>query len=597
MIKGLFRNKLLVAVVCVAVVVAFWAARSRNSAKPASATYPLYVVKKGKLELAVTGSGNVSASERVAARAKVSGTVKEVLVKIGDQVTAGQPLVVLENQDVINAFEQARLSLEAARVKYNDLTKVPTEGDIKAAEARVAQARENLRQKREELEDLTVKAPIAGALSQFNLSVGDEISPGQQVAVIVDESVIKFNAAVYQADVSRIQIGRKATVVIGSDLAWSSTKAYEGIITNVAREGSGTGKNATFNVTIEIPNVDGQLRAGMTGYLQSIEMGDETVLWPTITGTTSAKERKVVISKTGGKVKQVLVKEGQLVAANQVLAVLENGSVEAAVKDAEAALAKAEQDLKDLLSRKTVGTESEIAIQKTQLDQAALNYSLKQRDVDELVVKAPISGTVTYIAVKKGDQVNAHAEVCAISNLSRLSLVVAVDELDVGKLRLGMSAEVTTQALPGKTFKATVTEIAFEGTVKDGVASYNVTLELEEGALKGGLMPGMSADAKIITASKENVIAIPAEAVRSRAQRKYVYVLKDGQPQPVDVTVGMSSDSQVEITSGLQEGDKVILSNPEQSTRNVGPFMPGVPAGGVRPQSQGATSRQGGTSR
>ncbi|MGB9867702.1 MAG: efflux RND transporter periplasmic adaptor subunit [Bacillota bacterium] len=595
MVKKLFRSKLLVAVLVVAVVVAFWVIRSRNTAKPASTTYPLYEVKKGKLELAVTGSGNVSASERVTARAKVAGTVKEVLVKIGDQVTEGQPLVVLENQDVVNAFEQARLSLEATRVKYNDLTKAPTEGDIKAAEAKVAQARENLRQRKEELEDLQVKAPIAGALSQFSLDVGDEVTAGQQVAVVVDESVIKFNAAVYQADVSKIEVGRKATVVIGSDLAWSSTKAYEGIITNVAREGSGTGKNATFNVTIEIANVDGQLRAGMTGYLQSIEMGDETVLWPTITGSTSAKERKVVISKTGGKVKQVLANEGQLVSAGQVLAVLENGSVEAAVKDAEAALATAEENLRDLLSRKTVGTESEIAVQRTQLDQAVLNYNLKQRDVDELVVKAPCSGTVTYVAVKKGDQVSANAEMCAISNLSRLSLVVAVDELDVGKLKVGMAAEVTTQALPNKTFKATVTEIALEGTVKDGVASYDVTLELEEGALKGGLVPGMSADAKIITASKENVIAIPAEAVRSRAQRKYVYVLKDGQPQAVDVTVGMSSDSQVEITSGLQEGDKVILSNPEQSSRNVGPFMPGVP-GGARPQSQ-STSRQGGTNR
>lgn len=572
----LLKSKLVVGIVALVIVGgAVVAVQRRSASKPASASYPLYEVKRGKLEIAVTGSGNISALDRVSTRAKVAGTVAKILVNEGDQVEAGQPMIVLDNQDVVDAYRQATLELEAAQLRYNDLAKAPGDPELKAAEAKLVQAREAVKQKQEDADNLQVKSPIAGALSQFKLSVGDDVAPGQQVAVVIDESVIKFNAAVYQADVKKIEVGKRATVVIGSDLAWSSDKSYTGTISAVAREGSGTGKNATFNVTIDIPNVDGQLRAGMTGYVQSIEMGDETVIWPTITGTTSANQRKAIVSETGGKVKEVLVREGQNVAPGQVLLVLENGSVMAALEQAEAELKLAQKEWDDLLSRKTVGTSSDVSQQAIKLEQARLAYEQSKRDMDELTIKAPISGTVSAISVKVGDRVSQNQEVGAVSNLSKLKLVVPVDELDVGKLKVGMPAEVTSQALPGKKFKATVSKIAVEGTVKEGVASYDVTLELEDSARAGGLVPGMSADGRIVADSRDGVISIPAEALRTRGGNRYVYILKDGKPEAVNVTVGLASETAVEITSGLKEGDKVILSNPENN-RTFTPFMGGM---------------------
>lgn len=231
-------------------------------------------------------------------------------------------------------------------------------------------------------------------------------------------------------------------------------------------------------------------------------------------------------------------------------------------------------------------------------------------------ITAPDDGTITTLSVLPGERVQIGQTVAHLTNYSNFETVAAIDEMDIPKVSVGQTATVTVSAIPDQTFTGTVTAIANEGTSTNGVSTFNVTVHIDKPA---GLKVGMSTQANILTASKDNALYVPVDAVHSFNGQKFVLLATNngsqnsqgnqngqksgnwqgnqngqgsgnsqgnqtgqgsgnwqgnqnrqrgqngqsnfGGGQRVFVTTGLTNSDYVEITSGLTEGQTVRLPN------------------------------------
>ncbi|MGI6066956.1 MAG: efflux RND transporter periplasmic adaptor subunit [Bacillota bacterium] len=226
----------------------------------------------------------------------------------------------------------------------------------------------------------------------------------------------------------------------------------------------------------------------------------------------------------------------------------------------------------------STGLQNEIKIQELQVKQSQLSLQEQLESIDDTVVFAPISGVISQVNVTTGERVSENSTVAIVSDMNALEVVIPVDELDINSIQLGMEASVRVNSIPDRNFKAVVSDIAYEGTVSGGVASYDVTLTLQN---INGLKPGMSGTGEIITARKDQVLWLPIEAVQQRGGEKFVMVRKDGKDEAVNVQVGLVSDNMAEITEGLAEGDEVVyMAASGGQSQMRGRMMMPTPGGG-----------------
>jgi macrolide-specific efflux system membrane fusion protein len=183
---------------------------------------------------------------------------------------------------------------------------------------------------------------------------------------------------------------------------------------------------------------------------------------------------------------------------------------------------------------------------------------------------------------------------------NQIQATVNLTEIDVTKIKVGQKVTMTLDAFPDKTFTGHVSAINTNGSVSSGVTEYPTTISFD--SAPSNIYPNMGVNATIITNIKDDVLLVPTSAIQSSNGQSTVRVIKNGQVQTIDVTVGDSNDTQTEIQSGLQEGDMVVTSVVTPTTGSsttTSPFGGGGGFGGVRAGGGfgggNATFRTGGT--
>lgn len=226
--------------------------------------------------------------------------------------------------------------------------------------------------------------------------------------------------------------------------------------------------------------------------------------------------------------------------------------------------------------RKYLDADANINAAKASLSSAWLSYQQSSA-----IITAPITGTVTGLSLVPGMVISSSTSSSSSSSTSSTSssqkvasitsngpflISVNLTEIDVPQVKLDNKVTVTFDALPDKTFTGTVLSIDTAGSVSSGVTTYPTTIQLDD--IPKGIYSNMAATANIITNTRDNVLLVPSSAVQTQNGQSTVRVLKNGQPQTVQVEIGASSDTQVEITSGLSEGADVITNNSSTSTQS-----------------------------
>jgi HlyD family secretion protein len=307
------------------------------------------------------------------------------------------------------------------------------------------------------------------------------------------------------------------------------------------------------------------------------------------TGFLSSRGSVELKFNKSGKIKEIMVEEGDYVKEGEILARLEDDQERLALLQAENALKEA---LLELESAK-IGRfpPSDIEKKERKVKEKQLELQLKRKELEDTVLKAPFSGTVSKIYVEKGElvsgeTVSASRAILRLIDTSKLFADVTVDEVDISQVKLGQQVKITVDAYPDEIFSGKVIYIAPEATTTSGLVVIEVKIELQKVDPK--LKPGFTASADIIVGEAKNVVFLPVEAVRERGGRYFVLVLKEEKPSPQMVEVGISDGTYVEIKKGLKEGEVVLSSGltpiiemrrAQKETEERRP--PGLP-GGVR---------------
>jgi HlyD family secretion protein len=228
---------------------------------------------------------------------------------------------------------------------------------------------------------------------------------------------------------------------------------------------------------------------------------------------------------------------------------------QATLDNAKVSLAQAEKNM-DTSTRTAQAT----------LDSAKLAVEQAQRSLDQASLYAPFDGVVSEVNFGVGDTGGTSTAVSVV-DLSSLQVTLTIAEVDMAQLKPGESAQMTMDAVPGKTYQAKVLSIGPVGTVSSGVVNYPVTVSITNADAQ--VKPGMTANLAIEVNRRENVLLLPTRAVRTQENQKTVTVVRDGQSVQTPVTTGLSNDQSVEITSGLQEGDVVAVNQTQTRSSNA----------------------------
>ena len=201
--------------------------------------------------------------------------------------------------------------------------------------------------------------------------------------------------------------------------------------------------------------------------------------------------------------------------------------------------------------------EAKVAAARAALERAKVQVSYTK-------IKAPISGVIASVATQEGETVaaglNAPTFVTVI-DLDRLQVDAFVDEVDIGKITLGQKAVFTVDAYPGHEFTGSVEAIYPRAVIQENVINYDVVVAID-GRGDKILRPEMTTAVTILLNAKENVLAIPTQAVRREQGKTLVYVKTAGGFDQRQIVVGWKDGSWIEVVKGLREGETVFLQKP-----------------------------------
>ena len=179
------------------------------------------------------------------------------------------------------------------------------------------------------------------------------------------------------------------------------------------------------------------------------------------------------------------------------------------------------------------------------------------------VIRAPLSGVVGSVSTREGETVAAGLSAptfVTIVDLKRLQLDAYVDEVDIGRIKVGQKGVFSVDAFPDKEFHGRVTAIYPQAVIQDNVVTYDCIIKIDT-PYAGLLRPQMTANVMIEVENRENVLVLPVGAVKRRAGKSVVFRTENPDKE-VPVSTGWRDDSLVEITSGLSEGETILLIPP-----------------------------------
>jgi HlyD family secretion protein len=233
----------------------------------------------------------------------------------------------------------------------------------------------------------------------------------------------------------------------------------------------------------------------------------------------------------------------------------ERASARSAIVQAEAALERLQAGV----------SEEDLILSQIQVQQAQLSLVRAQQQVEATLLTAPHAGTITRVGVREGE-LGGGQPAFILTDLSHYHLELSVDEIDIGRVRLGQSARVTLDALPEEFLSGYLDFVAETPQLDSGVVTYRVTVDLEPSEVP--LRVGMTANVEIVTERREEVLLVPNRFVRidRTTGRASVDRLRGTQIQPVEIQIGLRDDTFSEVLAGLEEGDVVVLVR--QSTRD-----------------------------
>ena len=489
--------KWLVPVLCVAVAGGVFLLRPQQ-AKPASvdASYTEAAPERRDVTNTLSGTGTLNPANTYTVKSLVEGKVLTGTIEEGDIVEESNVLYTIDSSDASTNFEKAEIAMQQAQRSYDKV-----------------------------VDRQYVRAEVAGVVSSLKVTKGDEVTSGQEVAVIRDSSRMLLTLEFPAADAANFSVGQSAAVTLDGTF-----EQLDGTVTSVSgTDALSAGNLLTRTVTITVKNAGGLTTAqAATASINGVSsIGSATFAY---------QAERTLTAQAAGTVTSINVQEGSEVAKDDIILGLSGDDLTESIQSASESLRSAEISMQNL-------------------QDAMNNYT----------ITAPISGTIIEKDAKVGDAVKSGDTLCIVYDLSYLEMRINVDELQISSISVGQKVQITADAVPDKTYVGTVTRVSMKGTSNGGTTTYPVTIRIDD---TDGLRPGMNANAEIVVAEANNALVVPNAAV---VRGSYVLVTKDSPSAAnadtamaapegfvyVPVKTGVSDDDYTQIVNGIQEGDTI----------------------------------------
>lgn len=521
-----------------------------------------------------------------------AGRVSRVDVKVGDTVKAGQALAALESDDLTNALASAQANQRSQQIRLDDLLDGSSAAELAAAEQAVASAQATLTKAENDYQDL-IDGPSAAELSATEQGVSAaaaQLASAQATLEKLENTPSAADLAAAEAGVASAQ----------SALTAAQNSAANAGDTLASAADSLTGAEENYCAADSAP-------AFCTVSATPISSGDAVLMDLALGGADAALASAVISANNTYKVAAngkssadaaVAAAQDALNSAEAKLDAVNDGpaqddvdAAEAAVASANAALAAARAKLADLQDGPTAlqvstalaaGDAARAALTAAQerLDEAlrgpdtnaieqqrqavriaAIAVEGAQIRLENAQIISPFDGTVAAVNIQPGEFSSAAATEPAIVLLTpdALLLEMQVGETDYPNLKLDQGGVVIFDGIPGKPYPFRVTQIGLSPTITQGVVTYKVKGSLVVLPDSPRPAPGMNARGQITTASKPDVLVVPPRAIRRRGTEQVVDVRRDGAVVEQVVTTGVSDNDNVEILTGLADGDSVVV--------------------------------------
>ncbi len=535
-------HKFIAFIIIVAVVGGGYYEYKHLTAGTVTTQYVTSAAEKGTLVVSVSGSGQVSASNQTNIQAQVSGIVSSVPVTDNQKVKAGQILVILDTTNDERAVRNAQSSLENAQLALQTLLQPPSTSTLLQSQQSVVQSQQSLQNGQNSL------------ASDYTSAYADVSN------VFIDLSGVMagLNNVLYSTSINKIQANVDAYTNLIADINANATQYHDSAISGYQaayaayNQALADYKNSSINSstsTIE------SLLSETYGTLKIVSTANSNVknLLDLVNTTLQQQGNLKIpaqlnvdetsmqsyISTTNNHLQTILQIQNSIQSDKQAITI---GQI--SVKQTAAALEQLQSG----------PTQLQIQTQKLSVTQAQNALSDAKENLNNDYVRAPFDGIITDITARVGQPASGTLAVL-VSNAQLAQ--ATLNEVDVVNVKVGQQATVTFDALPDMTLTGKVSEVDTIGTVVQGVVSYNVQVALD--VSNDQVRPGMSDTLAIITNVKQDVLLVPNAAISTKSDASYVQVLgADGLPTQVEVTTGLANDTQTEILSGINEGDKVV---------------------------------------
>jgi HlyD family secretion protein len=593
-------------------------ARARAKAKPQIETAQ---VERGDVTNVVSATGTLQPLTTVDIKSKAGGRVDVLAVEVGTVVKPGQLIAKIDPTDTLETVRTAR-------------------ADVDASHARVKQAQDNLR-----LQQLQYETAVRQAKEQLR-SAQVRLAQAQRQAAIqpklTDSSIAQAKAS-YEAAVEALRQLEKATLPQAKAAAESAYEQADSAL-KAAEEDLRMLKEATLpqgraqalsalnqaktNVEVAKKEWERQQDLRQRGYVaqsavESAKNRYEVAVaqldaaqkkWDTLeaehsSDLRSAEHRVAQARASRASAKQKLEtlaaeQSAELAAARarvaQAKAQWENAqanriqdtlkqddvaAARAAVQQAQAALAQAQANAIQVQVRA-----ADIATARATVASSAARLQNAETQFEQTVITAPRAGVVLQKYVEQGtiisSGVSAFSEgtsIVQLGDISRMFVEVLVDEADIGSVDIDQQVDIVVDAYPDELFEGKVTRIDPRAETTQNVTTIKVTVEVDNPDAR--LKPGMNASCDFVVERAENVLVVPAEAVKEDERGGAMVTVLQGEQQiPRKVVTGISSGEVTEIKSGLTEGELVVTAviDPQAMGQGQSQFRgPGGPMGGM----------------
>jgi HlyD family secretion protein len=531
----------------------------------------------GSLASEVSASGQLVAQEDATLTMGATGRVERVNVQAGDRVQAGNILVQLKDDDLERALTAAEQDLNIQLANLAQLTKDPSAEDLEAAQTAVANAQAQLDDlladpSDEEME--SVQAAVAAAQAQLeDLEAGPSEEELAQANAQLASAQAALRAAQERSEAQKQQLVVAQNDIDNAQLAKDAARdQYDQLVWRDWKAGVSWGPYSPLGNAFK--KAEANYQAAIANYtLTQLQINDSALRQAQY---QVSQAQYALAALTDDKTAEITAAHAQLARAEANLeALLEEKAVP--IASARAQLAQAQANLTNLLNGPS---EEQVAIANAQVEQARISVEEAQSNLANAALIAPFDGLITDVYLSEGELVNG--PVAELVNISSLQVVLDVDEIDVGHIRLRQPALITLESWPDRELQGQVVSISPKAKVADQIVTFEVHLDFDAQDLP--VLTGMTADAELTTIEQEDVLLVPNWAIVADRENNAYYVNRldsvEGESLTrVEVTIGLRDARYTEITSGLKEGDRVSTA---QAVDDGLDFTQGPPPGARR---------------